>query len=240
MSRWYNSQGEVVNSVDNAKGNGSVKPTLTHAKKLGLVPSVTSVLSLIKNEGLDKWKSEQLILACMTLPQKQGENTDDYVNRVIEDSQAYTEECANYGTDVHNIIENLLKKQKITCTNQNLQVNLTRFIKEHNIKGESEISVSNARVGGKLDFVGFFDKKKTLIDWKTQEVKTGKPVYHTSWSWQLAGYEYLTKRTNNWVNVVVCRLTDNIFYKVWDDKEKKKARKVFRLLLDLFYEIKGL
>jgi hypothetical protein len=69
--RWYRQQNGVVEAcyqLPKKNGNGVKEPTLRDAKELGLLPSVTTILSVLAKPGLERWKLEQAIHSALTLP----------------------------------------------------------------------------------------------------------------------------------------------------------------------------
>jgi hypothetical protein len=83
------------------------KTTLADARKLGLVPSVTTILKVLAKPGLETWKQEQAILAALTTPRNNGEELDAFINRVLnvecqQDQEA--QRAAERGTEIHQAI----------------------------------------------------------------------------------------------------------------------------------------
>ena len=101
---WYTPQG---NSAYTTIGKTGERPTtLRDAKKLGLLPSVTTIIGVAsKGEGLLRWMQEQAILAALTLPRLDGEEESVWLSRVMKDSKATGMEAAMRGTAIHNIIQ---------------------------------------------------------------------------------------------------------------------------------------
>ena len=100
---WYEKNGKPAYTV---KGKTGVRATtLRDARKLDLVPSVTTVLNLLAKPGLDNWKQEQVLLSALTLPRILGETEDSWITRVIADSRESTKKAAERGTAIHNVIE---------------------------------------------------------------------------------------------------------------------------------------
>lgn len=86
--------------------NGKERPTtVTDARKLGLLPSVTKIIRCAASFGLERWKAEQLLMAGLTLPRTEGESEADWIKRVWEDSQAQAQAAAERGTRIHAAIE---------------------------------------------------------------------------------------------------------------------------------------
>ena len=96
---WYTADGEPAYTVERSDGKGYRNTTLRDAKKLGLLPSVTTILSLAAKPLLQNWLQQQAILAALTLPRNEGESEDDYLDRVMQDSKAQGRQAADQGRD---------------------------------------------------------------------------------------------------------------------------------------------
>lgn len=97
---WYTREGVPAYTVKSAKGED--RPTnLRDARKLNLVPSVTTILGVAAKPGLEIWKQNQVLLAALTLPKQEGESESDWVNRIIEDSKEQGKKAAEFGTQIH-------------------------------------------------------------------------------------------------------------------------------------------
>lgn len=101
---WYDRGGRPAYEV--AKKDGGMRATtLADARKLGLQPSVTTVLAVIDKPQLTEWRVRQGILAALTLPRIDGESEDAYLRRISEDSKQQVRDAADEGTRIHNAIE---------------------------------------------------------------------------------------------------------------------------------------
>ena len=101
---WYTKQGTTAYTTIGKTGERPT--TLRDAKKLGLLPSVTTIIGVAsKGEGLLRWMQEQAILAALTLPRLDGEEEGVWLSRVMKDSKATGREAAERGTAIHNIIQ---------------------------------------------------------------------------------------------------------------------------------------
>jgi hypothetical protein len=101
---WYTKQGTTAYTTIGKTGERPT--TLRDAKKLGLLPSVTTIIGVAnKGEGLQRWLAEQAILAALTLPRLEGEEESVWLSRVMKDSKATGREAAERGTAIHNIIQ---------------------------------------------------------------------------------------------------------------------------------------
>lgn len=105
---WYSRAGAPAYEVA-AKSGAMRATTLTDARKLGLVPSVTTVLSVLAKPALETWKVRQGILAALTLPRAAGEADSAYLDRVLADSRQQVIDAADEGTRIHDAIERAYK-----------------------------------------------------------------------------------------------------------------------------------
>ena len=101
---WYDRQGNSVWEVPGAKGN-MVKPDIRHARKLGLLPGVTSISRCAAAPQLVRYQIEQGIMAAYTLPAVPGESDKEWLARVFRDSEEHSRRAADRGTAIHAAIQ---------------------------------------------------------------------------------------------------------------------------------------
>lgn len=101
---WYWPDGRPAYEVPGAKGQ-PVNPDIRHARKLGLVPSVTTIMRVMAAPALERWKREQYALAALTLPRLPDETDSAFLKRLDADAQAWTRQRADDGTALHAAIE---------------------------------------------------------------------------------------------------------------------------------------
>jgi hypothetical protein len=100
---WYTKDGTPAYTTIGKTGERAT--TLRDARKLGLLPSVTTINGMLSKAGLDTWKQQQVLLAALTLPRMEGEPEADWLARVMQDSKATGREAAERGTAIHAVIE---------------------------------------------------------------------------------------------------------------------------------------
>jgi hypothetical protein len=100
---WYTKDGAPAYTVEGKTGVRNT--TLRDARKLGLLPSVTTINGMLSKAGLDTWKQQQVLLAALTLPRMEGESEQEWLARVMQDSKATGREAAERGTAIHAVIE---------------------------------------------------------------------------------------------------------------------------------------
>src|SRR3990167_10578720 len=105
---WYNRKGEPAYEVPYAGGIGKRATTLRDARKLDLVPSVTTVGEVIRKPAIEYWNLSQLVLAIQNnfeLVASSVYNGTDWGNALISQSKNASKEAAELGTEIHNALE---------------------------------------------------------------------------------------------------------------------------------------
>lgn len=109
-NHWYTKDGSPAYSVKGKDGQPR-STTLRDARKLGLLPSVTTIMKVAASPGLEAWKMNQMMLAALTLPRGEGENEESFIKRVQADSKEHARKAAERGTQVHTAIEQFFDGQ---------------------------------------------------------------------------------------------------------------------------------
>jgi len=111
---WYDRTGAPCYTV-NSK-NGTLRgTTLRDARILKLVPSVTEVMKVLAKPGLERWKLEQVKLACLTLPKIDGETLDQFSDRIYRDANQQVNDACRLGTEIHGAIEAFYQGKVVRC-----------------------------------------------------------------------------------------------------------------------------
>ena len=248
--RWYSRDGLPVYEVDSADGKRKVKPTIVHARKLGLLPSVTSIIRQLDKPGLRAWHDQQLVEAALSLPQLYvaDEIWHDPKQRaalILADAEAQVEAAADRGKDWHATIEQSLLGQlgrPLTEVEQPVLKSIGDWLTQELGAGYSvvvERTVKGDGFAGTPDIIAQDrDLTKTLLaDIKT--VADGAPILgkaapYDEWQYQIAAYWRTTQAedSNCW-EVVIGRETGAIRYHRWSAEEIRTGWKAFSLLRQL-------
>ena len=196
-SHWYTRDGKPCYELPNASKPGTMRPTtLRDARKLDLLPSVTSILSVVAKPGLETWKQSQCIEAALTLPRLEGESLDDFAKRVVVDSQEHSAQARELGTRVHAGCEEWMINMGYSGTPTiNPMVEAFAMWYVENVKEAVVIEhavASPLGFGGKLDLLCVLRQllKSAIVDIKTQGTKKDKPVNaYPEHGMQLVAYE---------------------------------------------------
>ena len=108
---WYKQDGGPQYTVK-AKDGSDRPTTLRDARKMNLVPSVTTVLKIAAKPGLEAWKQEQMLLAALTLPRTPQETEQAFIARIVADSKETGKQAAEAGTRIHESIEKWFEGKK--------------------------------------------------------------------------------------------------------------------------------
>jgi len=93
---------------------GETRPTtLADARKMNLLPSVTTVMKIIVKEGLDSWKAEQLLMAADAYRRPPQMPFEDWAREISSRSKNIVEIAANTGVRTHKAIEDYLNHHTI-------------------------------------------------------------------------------------------------------------------------------
>lgn len=102
--RWYLPDGTPYATVKGANGKERAV-TLRDARKVGALPSVTTVIRLMDAPGLTRWLVQTAIESALTLPRIEGETSDAFLIRVEADRKAQADAARNRGIEIHGAIE---------------------------------------------------------------------------------------------------------------------------------------
>ena len=252
-SHWYFPSGVPLHEVPRADGKGQRPTSLRDARKLGLFPSVTNVLSILAKPGLDAWKQEQAILAALTLPRTEGETLDDFAKRVLVDMTSEVGRAADLGSAVHAAIEGYAQGRWLpedTGVARLFEPARQWFDKEVIAVHSVEIATAHLEWGyaGRVDLVATLRStgRPTVIDFKTQKTRRDKdgnfkPILHDTWPLQLEAYRMaLASRDKGLADAAIASVvigsTDPVpvVVKVWDDADKDGYFRAFLAARDLW------
>lgn len=187
-SHWYDKQANPAHRVRGK--NGKTRPTtLADAKKLGLFPSVTTILSIFAKPQLEKWKLQQVALAAFSTPDM--EDQEKRVEKAIELAFAQVDRAADWGTEVHQALERFLRHgHPISPDLQVATQPVLDFLNPLKIEA-TEIRVVDEKVGfaGTTDLAFSYGEKIGILDFKTRKTIPGKPVHSYPFqAMQIAAY----------------------------------------------------
>ena len=180
---WYDKDGNPQYTIIGANGKER-DTTLRDARKLNLVPSVTTIMRIAAAPGLDLWKQQQVLKAAVTVPRLDGEPEEDWFSRIMRVSKETSAEAADRGTGMHNVIEDYFNKKDGEFPDYAKETYFA-VIKEFGSQNWiCEKSFAADGFGGKVDL----HADDIVIDFKTKDLVDDKTAAYDEQLMQLAAY----------------------------------------------------
>ena len=232
---WYQIDGTPAYYVT-AKSGEQRSTTLRDARKLNLLPSVTTIIKCAASPGLEAWKLNQMLLAALTLPKIDGEPEESFVQRIVKDSKEHAKQAAERGSEIHAAIETFY--EGIMLANMaEYQVGVAQSIEETfgrlDFKPEKSFA-SKYGFGGKVDL----HAENVVIDLKTKEFTDPKDVKgYPENMMQLAAYRVGLGMPDARCANVFASVTEPglcVVYE-WSQEELSQGWQMFKGLLDYWY-----
>lgn len=177
---WYRPDGTRCFEVPYADPAKGFRPTtLRDARKLGLVPSVTTVISVLDKPGLNAWKAEMTALAVLTAPRLNGEPLDAFVKRVLQtdrDQDTESTKARELGTAIHAAIELELQGKSCDPALMAYVEPVVELVKSYGVVRATEKVVVGDGYAGTMD--GLTETALFLDVW---DFKSAKNLPDSSW-----------------------------------------------------------
>lgn len=228
---WYAKDGSPVYTVK--ARDGSDRPaTLADARKLGLVPGVSSIIRCAAAPGLERWKQEQVLMAALTLPRSVNEPERTWLGRVMQDSQAQARKAAERGTAIHAAIQGHYEGEPPPEELWPYVQAVSKAVRERygvqSWVAEKSFACPHG-FGGKVDL----HSGSVLLDFKTKEFE--EPAKKLAWdeqAMQLAAYDCGLLGTRICANVYVSTKVPGLVHiHEWPGSEISNAWGKFHALL---------
>ncbi len=194
MSHWYDPQGNPKYEIKGA--NGKLRPTtLRDARKLNLVPSVTTIMSVEDKPGLLVWKQQQLLKACMLCPYDEEMYDETFwKQKVMAQSELISKTAAERGTAIHNALEHYYVTGEVLDKDREFIEPVIKFMNERfpGVEWIAEESFASPYgFGGKVDMhskgkwhsevqsgkkVKVWDQLPIVLDYKTKDTADPKKM----------------------------------------------------------------
>ena len=233
---WYTKDGHPAYTTIGKTGERPT--TLRDARKLGLLPSVTTINGMLSKAGLDTWKQQQVLLAALTLPRSEGESEQEWLARVMQDSKATGREAAERGTAIHAVIEEYFEQKYMPNKPPYLDAIDKALIDAFG----SQLWLTEKSFGHPLGFGGKCDLMSSsgfVVDFKTKETDLDKVDVYFEHEMQLAAYrEGLGMPTARSAIVFVNALTNQVKLIEISQEKLQSGWECFEHLLRV-YQIKN-
>ena len=242
---WYTRTGDPAYTVTNKDGHQR-PTTLRDARKLGLVPSVTTIIKCAASPGLEAWKLQQMMLAALTLPRAPEETEESFISRIQTDSKEQAKMAAERGSEVHAALESYYETRHITTKFSDAVLGTDSEVLKvfGDMTWSPEKSFSRDGFGGKVDLHSK-DGRGAVIDFKTKEITSetsDKAQGFDEHLMQLSAYRVgleipQARCANVFVSVTEPGL---VMVKEWSQEELARGWKMFSSLLEFWYAKSGL
>ena len=231
---WYTLEGKPLYTL--VGKNGKERNTnLRDARKLNLVPSVTTILDQAAKPGLVNWQINQGINAALTLPREQDETDEQFLYRVRQDSKEQAEKAAEQGTIIHADINMGFAGKKESKTFSCVDKIVNGLFPNQEWLSEQSYTSKEEGFGGAIDL---HSKTSIVIDFKTKDNLKGveaKSLVFDNHGMQLSAYAMLLKiNTENLtrVSIFIDRKNPEVIVSyVWDKNSHERHLQMFNALL---------
>lgn len=217
--------------------NGKERNTnLGDARKLGLVPSVTTVTKIMAAPGLIHYFKRQMFDATATTPRDQGMSDDDYFKACCKWADEHAELARNAGTETHGTIEKCIQTKVVPAefTDHWLAIiNTLSLVNVDVTTGKAEHSfASPLGYGGKVDW----HNESIVLDFKTKDtIEDGKKLAWDEHVMQLAAYAHgLNIEAPRCLNVFVGITDGKVVVHEWNPVEIDNGLSLFLACLHLW------
>ena len=190
---WYRPDGTPAHRMLTADGSGQRATTIRDARRMGLYPSVTSILGILAKPGLERWKLNQVALATLRTPKEDAESEHYWCNRVRNAAFEQVEQAADLGTMIHGALEHTMAGEEY---DPELRVYVEPVMEWKRETGilivERELRLVNEEHGfaGTTDVLFRYSENGIgILDYKTRKTKPGEKVRaYDNQALQLAAY----------------------------------------------------
>jgi hypothetical protein len=243
---WYDAEGRSAHVILGKNGKER-NTTVADARKMGLLPSVTSVQGILHKEQLVSWRIEQAIMSALTLPREEGEDLGEYAKRVVKDSKEQTTKAALHGTAMHVELENILLGRPVS-RDETLAPYIETFKKWSDANIEKTYWCEKGLVGagyaGRCDaYVRMKGIGDAIIDLKNRKVnkKHNAPPWYPTDAQQLWAYRNASENPQAACVSVVLASNDPeyIEHHQWDEDELYQAGIAFCAMQKVWAWVKG-
>lgn len=241
MGHFYLQDGTPFYEVPN-KAKGGMRPArVTDARKVGALPSVTTILGQINKPGLNAYFERQTVIA--TLHHVHTNNIDigalgedevvALMRTVKTKSREEGAEAARRGTAIHDAIEAYFKGKDFPKEHAETVAAVVDLLEEKcgpTQAWEAERwFASDKGYGGKVDLISPY----WVIDFKTKPGDADDHAMYQEQHMQLIAYDLgiPSRKPRNRANIIVSRdIPGSVKWWEWDDTEADKLMLQFTML----------
>ena len=179
---WYTRDGLPVHTLPRKDGKGERPTTLSDARRLAFLPSVTSVLKVVAKPGLETWKLREMAVAANRSPLAPGDASllPEWTARVRGLAFAQVKDAALVGSEIHAALEGYWKGQALPDRVIPYCSPVLRWKQEKRLNFTARETVVTDLVNGYAGTCDTFLETAGGIqgagDFKTRKTKPGEPI----------------------------------------------------------------
>lgn len=177
---YYAVDGTPMHWVPKKDGSGNRPTTIADARKLNLLPSVTSILGVLAKPALQDWLIRNAVTAVVTAPDVPGESLDAKITRVLDTERQQDQEsqiAMDRGTQIHDGLERLAKGEPVDPELLPWIEPAWNSLKSVGTVLASEKILVGEGYAGKTDLILENDFWTTIIDFKSTKRLPDKGAY---------------------------------------------------------------
>jgi hypothetical protein len=245
LAHWYHQNGDTFYTIGKSDKTGDRDVTLRDARKVGAVPSVTTIIGQLGKPQLEKWKLLKLLeyIERQESIQKITSAGDKWKEIVLAKLNEELSCYSKRGTEVHDALEQyykectLPKQSDLPFILPAIQL-LDKLFQTHGlIKIVAEPSFCHRDgFGGKIDLLVYTEEGLIILDYKTKQGKDlGSKSIYPDYKMQLAAYAEAYKQEDllYCANMLIS-VTDpgEHYLHIWSEKDLEDGRQMFYNLLE--------
>jgi len=173
---------------------------LRDARKVGGLPSPTTVLGILGSHGLTWYFKRQMWEATITTPRPPGMGDDDYWELCMKWADEHGQTARDKGTDFHDLAQAFHAQRNperllFQADSIGMRPQFEAYVKWYLANIQQSLLVEKAVIGqgyaGRVDHVArIADGRTACLDVKTQDTtkKKGKFTFYSNWGVQLGAY----------------------------------------------------
>jgi hypothetical protein len=217
-------------------------------KNINLFPSVTTILKMIPNPFLDKWKCSKYVELARKYPEKCPQEISDLAWGQVRDPYGNMLSSSDFGTLAHKCLEDYINGDDMDEAWHEFVSKVIFEIDDLNlsdIKSEYLIADEQLRVAGTIDLLAKKDDRYVLLDYKFRNCKgTGK--FYDSDCYQLSIESFFVQQKFNLTYLPkICSICVDVntglpYLKWWSQKKLDKGIQVFLDARDLYFTMNNL
>jgi hypothetical protein len=244
---YYTRDGKPCYEVPNASKGGMRPTTLRDARKLNLVPSVSTILGVVAKPALNGWSKEQVAKAAYASPPQAHESLDEWMEYILRKADENMTKARDLGTEIHGAIEEYFSSAPaisgwaIPESPYAMHISAAKSaLIDLGVLGETyytEKSFACAQgYGGKVDLCG----SDWIVDFKCVD-RLDKKLDYPDRCQQLAAYAdglFGLPTSTRLANIFISTSEPGKYLiRAWNEEEMRRGHKVFQAAFKLWQEV---